>query len=292
MARLVLGELFGPTLPFATFFPAVLVSALFGGAVAGVLSIGLSILAVWWAFTRPFYEFEPITPVLAANFFLFAFSGLLMVWLAVNHRRLLTSLAEKEEERKLLVREVQHRDKNIVAVVLSLIWQTVRDKDEASKLVSRIKVVVDTRNILDDTDTRTVTLETILRERMLDRVTLDGPEALLSAPQANTLRLVFHELATNAVKYGALSRPNGRVTITWSFEDARLKIVWCERDGPKVAAPTAHNFGSRLVTRSLKHLGAEFEPAFPETGYCYTIKLPIAAGTSDESTHAAGSRSV
>jgi two-component sensor histidine kinase len=278
VARLVLGELFGPTLPFATFFPAVLVSALFGGAVAGVLSVGLSILAVWWAFTPPLYEFEPITPVLAANFFLFALSGLLMVWLAVNHRRLLISLAEKEEERKLLVREVQHRDKNILAVAFSLIQQSMRDKDEASKLMSRIKVVVDTRNILDDSDTRMVSLETCLREGMLDRVTLNGPEVLLSARQAKGLRLVFHELATNAVKYGALSESNGYVTITWSLEDARLKIVWCELDGPKVAAPTAHNFGSRLVTRSLKHLNAEFEPTFPETGYCYTIKLPIAAG--------------
>jgi two-component sensor histidine kinase len=281
MARFVLGELFGPTLPFATFFPAVLVSALFGGAVLGVLSIGLSILAVWWAFTRPFYEFEPITPVLAANFSLFAMSGLLIVWLAVTHRCLLKSLTENEEARKLLVREVQHRDKNILAVVFSLIQQSLRDKDEADKLMSRIKVVVDTRNILDDADTRPVSLRTLLRDGMLDLVTLEGPAALLSAPQAKALRLVFHELATNAVKYGALSQPNGRVTIKWSFEDGRLKIVWCEHDGPKVAAPAVYNFGSRLITRSLKHLDAEFEPTFPESGYCYTIKLPIAAGQSE-----------
>ena len=275
LVRLILGELFGLTLPFATFFPAVLISALFGGAVMGGLSIALSLPVVWWAFMPPYNEFKPVTPVLAANFLLFIVSSLLMVWLAVVHRRLLASFAEKEQEREILAREIQHREKNILAVVFSLIRQSVTQKDEASRLIDRIKAFTGVPNPLDDSDPSAASLEAILREGMPDRVTLDGPRVLLSAPQAKALRLVFHEMTTNAVKHGALSEPDGRVTVEWSMEDAGLEIVWREIDGPKVAAPARYNFGSRLIARTLRQLNADFEPTFPQTGYCYTIKLPM-----------------
>jgi two-component sensor histidine kinase len=275
LVRLILGELFGPTLPFATFFPAVLISALFGGAVMGGLSIALSLPIVWWAFMPPYNELKPITPALAADFLLFIVSSLLVVWLAVVHRRLLASFAEKEQEREILAREIQHREKNILAVVFSLIRQSVTQKDEASRLIDRIKAFTGVPNPLDDSDPGAASLEAILREGMPDRVTLDGPKVLLSAPQAKALRLVFHEMTTNAVKHGALSEPNGRVTVEWSMEDAGLEIVWCEVDGPTVAAPARYNFGSRLIARTLRQLSADFEPTFPQTGYCCTIKLPM-----------------
>jgi hypothetical protein len=68
----------------------------------------------------------------------------------------------------------------------------------------------------------------------------------------------------------------GRVTVDWSMNDSFV-IDWCEADGPKVAPPTKYNFGSRLIARRLSRRGAQFEPRFLETGYCYKMTLPLAA---------------
>ena len=275
VARLLLG-LLGPTLPFATFFPAVLVSALFGGLSAGLLSIVLSIFTVWWAFTGAPFSFPPINAVHAANFVLFGLSSLLVVALAMIHRQLLFAVEAKERERQLLVGEIEHRSKNVLAVITSLIRQTVKDKDVADTLIGRMCAVADTHGLLDETRTETMTLRALLAsgvERPLgaDRVALNGPDVLLSANQARALRLVIHELATNALKYGALSAPQGKVNVSWQCENGRVSMAWCELDGPKVAAPSQYNFGSRLILTTLKQINAEFDPAFPETGYCYRI---------------------
>lgn len=274
LARFLLG-LLGPTLPFATFFPAVLVSALFGGLSAGLLSIVLSILTVWWAFTGAPFSFPPVDAVQGANFVLFALSSLLVVALALIHRQLLYDVETKEKERQLLVGEIEHRSKNVLAVITSLIRQTVTDKDVADTLIGRMCAVTDTHGLLDDTRKETVTLRALLaavgQPYGADRIELNGPDIVLGANRARALRLVFHELATNALKYGALSASQGRIKVSWQCEDGRVGIDWRELDGPKVSAPSQYNFGSRLILTTLKQINAEFEPEFPETGYRYRI---------------------
>ena len=86
-----------------------------------------------------------------------------------------------------------------------------------------------------------------------DRVCLQGGVWLQPGP-ALTMALVFHELATNAVKYGALSTDKGRVDITWTFDEAdeRLRLIWAASEGPPVAPPTRVGFGSRLIQRGLQ----------------------------------------
>jgi len=276
VARMLLGVL-GPTLPFATFFPAVLICALFGGLFAGVLSVVLSILTVWWVFTEPAFTFALPDRVHLANFILFALSGLLVAVLALVHRQLLFAVEAKERERRLLVGEIEHRSKNILAVVASLIHQTVKDKEVADTLIKRVCAVADTNGLLDDTGTEAASLRAlfvtgVVRPHGAERIELNGPEVQLSAKHARALRLVVHELATNALKYGALSQPDGRIKVDWRIDDGdRIRIDWCELDGPKVAAPAKHNFGSRLILATLKQIDAEFTPEFPETGYRYRI---------------------
>jgi K+-sensing histidine kinase KdpD len=107
VVRIVMGWLFGPTLPYATYFPAVLGAALYGGIWAGLLSIPLSIIIVWWAFMPSEFAFQPLTTRELANITLFTLSSLLVVWLAIVHRRLIITLEEKENSRALLVGEVQ-----------------------------------------------------------------------------------------------------------------------------------------------------------------------------------------
>ena len=99
VARVVLGEIFSTNLTFATYFPAVLVVALFGGMVAGLLSIGLSIIVIWWAIMAPVYEFAPLTNTQISNLVVFALSTLLTVLLAAKYRAQLAALERAERER-------------------------------------------------------------------------------------------------------------------------------------------------------------------------------------------------
>lgn len=281
-ARWLLGVL-GPTLPFATFFPAVLVSALFGGLLAGLLAIVLSIFIVWWAFTGALFTFPPIDAVHAANFVLFGLSSLLVVALALIHRELLFAVEAKEKERQLLVGEIEHRSKNVLAVITSLIRQTVKDPDVAETLIGRMSAVTDTHGLLDDTRPECATLRALFAAGVeqphgAHRIALNGPDVRLGANHARALRLVIHELATNALKYGALSEPQGKIKVDWTLDGDRVSIDWHELDGPKVAAPSQYNFGSRLILTTLKQINAQFEPAFPETGYCYRIAFARETG--------------
>jgi len=277
IARVLLG-LAGSTLPFATFFPAVLIAALFGGRIAGLVAIPMSILVVWWAFIEPFYDFGKPTPVQAANFFLFALSGLLVVALAIMHRQIVFDLEDQERSRELLFSEIEHRSKNLLAVMTSLVNQTIADKDAAQTLIDRMRVVADNHDLLDEgagapTDLRDLFVAAVQKPYGGKRIDLMGPDVALSADRARSLRLVFHEMATNAVKYGALSDAKGRIRIGWSIENGEVVIDWRESDGPKVSAPGKYNFGSRLITATLRQMNAKLEPTFAETGYCYRISF-------------------
>lgn len=277
IARVLLG-LAGSTLPFATFFPAVLIAALFGGRIAGLTAIPMSILIVWWAFIEPFYAFGKPTPVQAANFFLFALSGLLVVALAIMHRQIVFDLEDQERSRELLFSEIEHRSKNLLAVMTSLVNQTIADKEAAQTLIDRMRVVADNHDLLDDgdgapTDLRDLFVAAVQKPYGGKRIGLTGPDVALSADRARSLRLVFHEMATNAVKYGALSDAKGRIRIGWSLANGEVVIDWRESDGPKVSAPSKYNFGSRLITATLRQMNAKLEPTFAETGYCYRISF-------------------
>ena len=278
--RALLGILIGSTLAFATFFPAVLVAALFGGRKAGFISIPLSIVAVWWAFVEPAYTFGMISAVQGANFVLFALSSLLVVVLALAHRRIVFDLEDQERSRDLLIHELEHRSKNLLAVIASLVNQTVKDTDEADTLIARMRAAADNRDLLDDPsghemDLRVLLATTVQEPYGRQRIALSGPEIILNGWHARSLRIVFHELTTNAVKYGALSNADGRIEIDWTRSGRALAIVWRESGGPKVAAPTKFNFGSKLITVTLKQMNATFEPTFAETGYCYRIELKV-----------------
>ena len=280
LARILLG-LAGSTLPFATYFPAVLLAALIGGRIAGLIAIPMSVIVVWWAFIEPFYEFNKITPVQGANFFLFALSSLLVVTLAIMHRQIVFDLEDQERSRELLFGEVAHRSKNILAVMTSLVRQTVTDKDVAETLIERMHVMADNHDLLDEsggpsTDLRGLLVAAVQRSYGGKRVILTGPDVELSADRARSLNLVFHEMATNAVKYGALSEINGKITIDWLIGSGTVTLLWSETGGPKVSAPVKYNFGSRLVTATLKQMNATLDPTFAETGYCYKISFALA----------------
>jgi PAS domain S-box-containing protein len=177
---------------------------------------------------------------------------------------------EAEQERyqdqlRLLINELNHRVKNTLATVQSMAVQTLRGEHDLGvaygKFEARLLGLSQVHDLLTRERWHGAGLRDVA-ERALqpffsgsaDRVCLQGPEVWLQPGPALTMALVFHELATNAVKYGALSSDRGRVDITWTFDEAdeRLRLTWAESDGPPVAPPTRVGFGSRLIQRGLQ----------------------------------------
>jgi PAS domain S-box-containing protein len=165
---------------------------------------------------------------------------------------------------RLMINELNHRVKNTLATVQSMAAQTIRrGADPVSAYqtfearlmgLSEVHDVL-TRESWHGADLREVA-ERALRpfgQAASERFGLDGPAVRLQPNAALTLALVFHELATNAVKYGALSVDAGRVDLAWTFDDEsrRLSLTWAESGGPPVAPPTRKGFGSRLIARGL-----------------------------------------
>lgn len=112
-----------------------------------------------------------------------------------------------------------------------------------------------------------------------ERIDIDGPDIPLAPPTAVSLALAFHELCTNAVKYGALSNDSGRVGLRWTIERGetdKLHLTWSEHGGPPVSAPATRGFGSRLIERALSsELGGPVVLHFPREGLVCTIEAAL-----------------
>lgn len=180
-----------------------------------------------------------------------------------------TKLAE--DQRVLLLNELNHRIKNTLATVQSIVEQTLRASgaDPATRriLTERLVALSEAHNVLVAESWAGADLNTILARALSphddegrSRFELAGPSVRLSPQQAVSMSLVVHELTTNAIKYGALSTEAGRVTISWNLAyDERgarnLTLLWRESGGPTVHPPLRRGFGSRLIDRSFDQAG-------------------------------------
>ncbi|WP_337187456.1 HWE histidine kinase domain-containing protein [Phenylobacterium sp.] len=168
-----------------------------------------------------------------------------------------------QDQLRLMINELNHRVKNTLATVQSMAAQTLRAESDPSaaygKFEARLMGLSEVHAVLTREKWHGADLREVAQRALTPfgqasgEVSADGPDVWLTPGAALTMALVFHELATNAVKYGALSRAGGRVEITWRAdgEPARLKLRWRERGGPPVASPTRRGFGSRLIERAL-----------------------------------------
>lgn len=171
-----------------------------------------------------------------------------------------------DEQRVLLLNELNHRINNTLVTVQSLVEQTLRatdlDRVVRENLTARLRALSRAHAALmehnwagaDLADLVTATLEPYRREPD-DPFDINGPSVRISPQQAVSFSLILHELATNAMKHGALSAPDGRVAVDWnlSVDDTgarRMTFLWAESGGPPVQPPTRRGFGSRLLDRS------------------------------------------
>jgi two-component system CheB/CheR fusion protein len=173
----------------------------------------------------------------------------------------ITARVELEQRSELLTRELEHRVKNILAVVQSLARMTFSNAppEQRRKMEERLFALAEANELLRrgawrQADFGQVIAETTHRLGIEERVRANGPASAVPADEAMALTLTLHELATNALKYGALSHPNGHVELSWTRDpdDPRLLAIrWRERDGPPVVAPDKEGFGARLIRHAL-----------------------------------------
>jgi PAS domain S-box-containing protein len=413
--RLALGALIGPTVPFITMFPAVLMAAVLGGLGPGLLAIVLSVVATWYFFFEPGSSFNSLSAADVISILFFLLGALLIALVATSMRHVVERLEEAQEkllaaldasstgtwrwdlqkdavewdpamvnvfgldpqtmprnvkdfialihpddrayaervigdsirsgrtveyefrallpggeerwiydrsrvvydaERKpvymigaclditgrkkaeerqsLLIHELNHRVKNTLATVQSLAAQTMRNSPgpEAfqSSFMARLMALSATHDLLTQTYWESTTLGDVLEAELRphggvdhQRIRASGDLVKLKPQQALSLGLAFHELATNAIKYGSLSSAQGRLVIDWNIEAPetgarQLVLRWREQDGPLVARPTRRGFGTRLIERSIVHeLGGVIETDYASSGLVCLIKVPLTA---------------
>jgi len=194
-----------------------------------------------------------------------------------------------EERAMLLMAELDHRVKNILAVVSSVVSQTLRS-DASPELLSaeiegRILAIARAHNLLTDFGGTQGSLHALIATELRpyeqqNNVTLDGPNVILTSRTSLTLALAIHELATNAAKYGSLSVPQGRLDVIWRIDadctPPSLEIVWLERGGPRIAMPSRRGFGSKLIEVSLvRGLKASVDRTFEQAGVRCAIAVPL-----------------
>lgn len=191
------------------------------------------------------------------------------------------------QRQKLMIDELNHRVKNTLATVQSIAIQTARSHQDpatfAETFQSRILALSHTHDLLTRSHWEGADLRAILEHETEafgpSRISLNGPTTPLRPAMALSLGMIFHELATNAAKYGALSGPDGRVLVDWGVADQaapKLILQWREIGGPKVTPPDRRGFGSRLIERNIRHdLAGEIDLVYGEDGLIAELKVPL-----------------
>jgi len=171
----------------------------------------------------------------------------------------ITDRKEAEERQTLLAREVDHRARNALAVIQSIIRLTRAKsvEDYVGAIEGRIKALARAHTLLSDSrwegaDLATLAAEELAPYRTGDKVAMSGPDVSLEPSTAQGLALALHELATNAAKHGALSSLHGRLSLTWQLRPDALVLEWNESGGPPIAPPTARSFGLRVIRASIE----------------------------------------
>ena len=201
----------------------------------------------------------------------------------------LTKRRQAEERQRLLTHELEHRIKNTLAMVQAIVSQTLRGAPTTRAanvaISSRLVTLGRAHDILTQANWAGAPIRSVVEGALAphdpgNRVRLAGQDLHLEAQAALSLALTLHELATNAVKYGALSNQKGQVDVTWEVVEQEagrtLRLRWEEKDGPPVVEPMRKGFGSRLIERSLgAEAGGQARMEFAPTGLVCTIETPF-----------------
>lgn len=191
-----------------------------------------------------------------------------------------------EQSRELLIREMSHRVKNLFAVISALLQSAPKEHAEteafADAFILRIEALGETYNLarhkkhIGSAALKDLLTGVLSPHHVNQKLTIDGPQVLISIDDLTTLTLLLHEMATNAVKYGGFSTEAGGIDVSWTVDDDGIcKMVWTETS-PNFAAPDAEpGFGTQLIEIGALQLRATYETMFSEDGLIATLSFPL-----------------
>ena len=210
--------------------------------------------------------------------------GAVDYWVAVVQD--ISERRRAEEQVRLLLGEMNHRSKNILALIQAVARQTMSSSPEhfMDRFTDRIQAIAANQDLLVRTNWRGVEIKPLVEAQLAHfsdlvghRITVDGPALRLSGAAAQAVGMALHELATNAGKYGALSTDAGRVDIVWSLDGDVLAMLWTERGGPKVTPPVHRGFGTTVMEAMVKQaVHAEVELDYDPSGLTWRMTCPAA----------------
>ncbi|HLQ18300.1 MAG TPA: HWE histidine kinase domain-containing protein, partial [Tabrizicola sp.] len=234
-------------------------------------------------------RFENHSPFLGRWFEVFAFRldedsrKVAILFNDVSERR------QQQEQMQLLVDEINHRSKNMLGVIQVIARNTAAS--DATEFIARfgerVRGLAASNELLVRNGWSTVELEDLVRSQLepfsdfsSGRVLLDGARIALSPVATRALGMALHELATNAVKYGALSNATGRIRVTWAWDKSaggRFRLSWTEEGGPTVYPPTRRGFGSKVTTMMVESTtSGRVVTSFPPEGFVWQLDCPAA----------------
>ncbi len=272
---------------FITFFPAVIIATLISGFGAGLFCAGLSTAAATFFVLPPRLSFYIDHPGEVAGVLLFILVTLSNVILITGLRLAVESYKEREEKERLLMREVNHRAKNILSVVDAIAHRTAAQNPEdfAERFSERIQALSANQDLLVRNEWKGVEIDDLVRAQLAhfadligSRIVVDGPKLRLKAAGAQAIGLALHELATNAGKYGALSADGGGVDVCWGTDGDTLTMSWTERDGPPVSAPKRRGFGTIVMeSMAARSVDGEVQLDYAPSGLIWRLTCPAAS---------------
>jgi PAS domain S-box-containing protein len=200
----------------------------------------------------------------------------------------ITDRKNTEERHALLAREVDHRAKNALALVQSILRLTKADtvKGYVGSVEGRIAALSHAHTLLSESRWQGADLRKLVFDELApyekarsDLIAIDGPAITLLPATAQSIALILHELATNSVKYGSLSSKAGALSIKWAEGDGAIRIDWDERDGPKTKAPKLKGFGIKVITATIEsQLQGKVDFDWAPQGLSCRISIPYAPG--------------
>ena len=285
-----------PDVFFTPYFPAVFFATAVGGFRVGfATAIAAGALGVAVNFSDAVAD-----PARFALLLIFWAVCALTIWgvehyrtIVMQQRKIAKRLIAEEDYRKLVVDELQHRLKNKTSTIHAVLHQVLHDQPHVwNSIDHRIRALSATDDLIARVDGSGCDIKDLLRSELGPyghvRFNLNGDPLFLPAKLAVSLALIFHELATNAGKYGAFSAANGMLQVSWSLSDDNssspllkitplLTITWDETEGPTVENVGAPGFGTKLLTSALRAFDGKTEISFLKTGVHCTMQCRIPA---------------
>jgi two-component sensor histidine kinase len=272
--RFGLNLLSSAVVPFATFYPATLITTLVGGLWVGTLAAVLGGLFGFLFLKSP----PDLAAAESVSILLYLAASGVIIWGAEQYRRLIRQLEQEESYRQFLVDELGHRLQNKLATIQAILRHGLRDhRDIWNRIFGRLRALSATDELIVIGHAAGIEISELLTKELApfdeSRIMIQGPSVEVPPKLAVMLALVFHELATNAAKHGSLATSDGRLSVSWTTGGSAL-IEWRETGGPAVMQLTRRGFGCRIIEEALRPFGGKVECRFEPAGLECTIEVP------------------